>query len=402
MRKLAIFLGVACLLGLSAVPVYAQPPALPHAFYGSVTINNSPAPVGTQVEARGTGVETGIAGNPVTTTASGIYGTTNPFEPRLVVQGDITEGTTLTFYVNGYSTGQTHSWHSGEVTELNLSVTTPEPPPPTTSPTPPPPPITITPVDIPGFTATVLLEVDDEGIVQTTTRLTTNDGKMSLDISQGTRMLDADGNPLTSISAGVEPSPPAPPPEAAVILAYNLGPAGATFEPPLTLTMTYDPGEIPEGVAEEDLYIAYWDSSEWVILETTVDTVAKTVSCQVSHFGLFAVFSPAPEVQHTLTISSTTGGSVTTPGEGIFTYDEGTAVSLAATPDSGYRFVNWTGDVGTVADTASASTSITMDGNCSITANFEEVPAEVNWPLIGGIIGGVILVALLIFYFVRR
>ena len=384
MKKLAIFLGVACLLVLSAVPVYAQPPLLPHAFYGSVTINNSPAPVGTQVEARGTGVETGVAGNPVTTTASGIYGTTNPFEPRLIVQGDITEGATLTFYVNGHSTGQTHPWHSGEVTELNLSVTIPEPPPPTT----PPPPPTVTPVDIPGFTATVPLEVDDEGIVQTTTRLTTDDGKMSLDISQGTSMLDADGNPLTSISAAVEPSPPAPPPESAVILAYNLGPAGATFEPPLTLTMTYDPGEIPEGVAEEDLYIAYWDSSEWVILETTVDTVAKTVSCQVSHFTPFAVFSPAPEVRYDLTISSTTGGSVTTPGEGTFTYDEGTAVNLVATPDSGYRFVSWTGDVDTIADTASASTSITMDGNYSITASFEAIPPDEYGLTISSTTGG--------------
>ena len=50
-----------------------------------------------------------------------------------------------------------------------------------------------------------------------------------------------------------------------------------------------------------------------------------------------------------LTISSTAGGSVTTPGEGTFIYDTGTVVSLVANPLSGYQFVNWTGDVGTVA-----------------------------------------------------
>jgi outer membrane protein assembly factor BamB len=76
-----------------------------------------------------------------------------------------------------------------------------------------------------------------------------------------------------------------------------------------------------------------------------------------------------------LTISSTAGGSVTNPGEGTFTYDRGTVVNLIAQAEAGYRFVNWTGDVGTVADVYDATTTITMDGDFSITANFEQIPA---------------------------
>ena len=53
----------------------------------------------------------------------------------------------------------------------------------------------------------------------------------------------------------------------------------------------------------------------------------------------------AGPVQHELTISSTTGGSVDIPGEGTFTRDAGTEVNLVATWDSGYRFVEWTGDM---------------------------------------------------------
>jgi len=75
----------------------------------------------------------------------------------------------------------------------------------------------------------------------------------------------------------------------------------------------------------------------------------------------------------TLTIASTAGGSVTTPEEGTFTYDEGEEVNLVATPDAGYQFVNWTGDVGTIADVNDATTTITMDGDYSITANFVAV-----------------------------
>jgi hypothetical protein len=70
-----------------------------------------------------------------------------------------------------------------------------------------------------------------------------------------------------------------------------------------------------------------------------------------------------------LTISSTVGGE-TTPGEGASTYDEGTVVNLVATPDAGYRFVEWTGDVGTIANVSAASTTITMNGDYSITAEF--------------------------------
>jgi uncharacterized repeat protein (TIGR02543 family) len=45
-------------------------------------------------------------------------------------------------------------------------------------------------------------------------------------------------------------------------------------------------------------------------------------------------------------------------------------VSLVAIPDAGYRFVNWTGDVGTITNVNAASTTITMNGDYSITANF--------------------------------
>lgn len=95
------------------------------------------------------------------------------------------------------------------------------------------------------------------------------------------------------------------------------------------------------------------------IFLTIVALIAGAVGCE-----------PAPGPQHNLTIANTAGGEVTMPGEGTFTYNEGTAVSLIATPDGGYRFVNWTGDVGTVGGIDSAATTITIDDSYSITANF--------------------------------
>ena len=81
----------------------------------------------------------------------------------------------------------------------------------------------------------------------------------------------------------------------------------------------------------------------------------------------------------TLTIDSTAGGvvtvnNVTIPGKSILTYDAGTVVSLNATPDSGYQFVRWTGDVYTVDNVRASETIITMNGHYSITADFEVLP----------------------------
>lgn len=74
--------------------------------------------------------------------------------------------------------------------------------------------------------------------------------------------------------------------------------------------------------------------------------------------------------EYDLTISSTEGGSVTTPGEGTFTYGDGAVINLAAEAEAGYHFVNWTGDMNTIADVNDATTTITVDSHYSITANF--------------------------------
>jgi hypothetical protein len=71
-----------------------------------------------------------------------------------------------------------------------------------------------------------------------------------------------------------------------------------------------------------------------------------------------------------LSINSTAGGSVTAPGEGVSQYDPGESVDLVAEAEEGYRFVEWTGDVGSIGDADSAMTYIIMNSGYSITANF--------------------------------
>jgi hypothetical protein len=74
---------------------------------------------------------------------------------------------------------------------------------------------------------------------------------------------------------------------------------------------------------------------------------------------------------YSLAVATTSGGSVTEPGQGTFVYQGGSIVDLIAQPDEGYEFVKWTGDVDAIADVNAAQTTIIVDSSSSITANFE-------------------------------
>jgi hypothetical protein len=89
---------------------------------------------------------------------------------------------------------------------------------------------------------------------------------------------------------------------------------------------------------------------------------------------------------YNLTITSTAGGDVTTPVEGMYTYAANATVNLTATPDSGYRFVNWTTTAGTFGSDTAATTTFTMPAqDATVTAHFalgvfiDDVP-DVNQP----------------------
>ena len=105
--------------------------------------------------------------------------------------------------------------------------------------------------------------------------------------------------------------------------------------------------------------------------------IVVVVGCSCGFFG-----SGGYGEYCTLTIISSAGGAVTYPGEGTFIYAAGEVVNLMAEPDEGYHFVNWTGNVGTIANMNYAFTTITMDDSYSIQANFLEgssIPLGVDY-----------------------
>ena len=125
--------------------------------------------------------------------------------------------------------------------------------------------------------------------------------------------------------------------------------------------------------ADEGYRFVRWEGDEDSIANIGDVSDFSTRVTMNGDYRIAAEFEKIPE--YVLTISSTPGGSVTTPGEGTRTYNATKMVGLVAEPDVGYGFVNWSGNVTTIADVSAAKTKITMKGHCSIRANFEEEEA---------------------------
>ncbi|HEY82864.1 MAG TPA: hypothetical protein G4O01_06195 [Dehalococcoidia bacterium] len=129
------------------------------------------------------------------------------------------------------------------------------------------------------------------------------DGNAQLYIPKDTIGKNRMGSLLSSISIKEMAEPPAPPAETAIIgPVYNIGPDGATFDPPIELTLKYDPSLLPPGANEKKLVIAWWDkmAKEWVELESSVDPEADTITAKVSHFTAFAILVPTRPASFTL------------------------------------------------------------------------------------------------------
>jgi uncharacterized repeat protein (TIGR02543 family) len=120
----------------------------------------------------------------------------------------------------------------------------------------------------------------------------------------------------------------------------------------------------------------------------------------------------APTATLTITVN---GSGFAAPAMGEHEYSADEAVTITATPDSGWQFDGWDGDV---ANSNSATTTVTMDASKTVTANFSETPVTTTpppattvpnpdeetplnmWLIIGSVLG-ILVVGGVVYYFVR-
>lgn len=161
------------------------------------------------------------------------------------------------------------------------------------------------------------------------------DNQCSVNIPTGTIGLTEDLQPITQLSVVPMTTIPTPPEGNDIIgVAYDLGPSGATFDPPITVTFTYDPDQVTGDPSNLKIAIYIKDKItgeyHWKTLTNIhVDPDTHTISGDTDEFTIFAIVAPTP-VETTLA-ETTTPVQTTTPA------------APAATP------TNWNLIVGIVA-----------------------------------------------------
>ena len=296
---IALIVALGCLLVLPGLAVAQDgEPTLPHGFYGTVKVRttatgtNVNAPVGTVVSAKVDGVEKGR----ITVTTPGEYGGPSITEGKLLVSDVAGQGSPIQFYINDVCladvpAGGWPGFDSGAIDELNLTAYCVAPPPPP-GPGAPWAPIPRE-IEVVLDEESVFYDISRYGeLLEDIERISEQCG-LTISIPEGTIALDEDGDPLDIIEL-IPDDPVCPPPEDAYIigLTCDFRPNGATFDPPIEVEVSYDPADVPEDIAEEDLVLAYCDEEtlEWVVLEDfDVDTVNNTVTGGVPHFTIFAI-----------------------------------------------------------------------------------------------------------------
>lgn len=274
--------------------------------------------------------------------------------------------------------------------------------------------------------------LDDQGGTTVEVILTSDDGLVTAIFPLGTQVLDAEGNVLDDLIIWIiilHTPPPAPEDCNVIGPVYDFGPDGATFEPGITMIFTYDPADIPDGVNEEDLILAYWDGDNWNFLPTTVDAVAHTVTTEVSYFTSFAILAGIGVAAFTASDLSITPAEVESgeevtisvlvanTGELASSYEvalniDGVVVAseevaLAAGASEGVSFTTAKDVAGTYEVTVGGLSGTFVVKEAAPTPPPSPPPAPppakgTNWWLIGGIIAGCIIIGMLILLVARR
>jgi hypothetical protein len=271
--------------------------------------------------------------------------------------------------------------------------------------------------------------VTDKGVFIKPVTAQTQDGLCKIIIDKGTIGLTRHKKPLSEIiMTEMEETPALPEYAHRIGLTYNLGPDGATFEPPATLIISYEHYEIPEGVAENDLVVARWDTEagEWVELVSTVDPSANTTRASVEHFTAFTIFGYESAIEPGLfsvgsldvaptevDIGETVTISLLVANAGSEAGSYKVVLKINGTIEASKHVVVNASSTEQVSFTTSKDVAgiYTVDAN-GLTCSFKvrEKPAPpllqpvkpINWLALGGTIAGVVVVGLLIFFLVRR
>ncbi len=134
---------------------------------------------------------------------------------------------------------------------------------------------------------------------------------------------------------------------------------------------TIDPIPV-SAVANTGYAFAKWGTKDGAVI---ADIYAPETTVSLSGDATIVAFF-AESCSLTMSISPEEGGS-TTPGIGTNLVPKNNAISIAAAPNAGFRFVSWSYSGAIVmTDVLSSATTAILSGDAALTANFAEIPSS--------------------------
>jgi hypothetical protein len=141
----------------------------------------------------------------------------------------------------------------------------------------------------------------------------------------------------TSVPAGVVPG-----------TAWDFGPDGIVFSAPVTMTIAYDPANVPSGIDEAELRIHKVVNGALVQQNAgLVDLVNKTVSAEVDGFSVLVIFPRDPEFPEDIEGPVVKSIEVLDPSTGL--YGSATALDVSAADATLTMRVHLTDDISGVS-----------------------------------------------------
>ncbi|HEY49153.1 MAG TPA: RDD family protein [Dehalococcoidia bacterium] len=131
-----------------------------------------------------------------------------------------------------------------------------------------------------------------------------------------------------------------------------------------------------EGYYDDEYYDEYYEQGEpeyvgagrrlvAFIVDTIIIFIVTTIIALIVNFSV-----PVTSLE----TRSTVGGIVVEPGEDTYWYDTDAEARITAEADEGYGFLQWWGDIDTVADFTASDTTIIMYDDYDIRADFYKLP----------------------------
>lgn len=148
-----------------------------------------------------------------------------------------------------------------------------------------------------GRAADLRLAIAEDGTLMQPLSASSLTSIVTISMTQGMKVYDSNGQAVTSLTITMmDPAPP-PPEGYTMISAFNFLPGGITFDPKADITLEYFSAQLPKGVSEANLKIAYFDQAtlQWIILDNSefeVNPGTNKITFTTTHSGIYAIVAP--------------------------------------------------------------------------------------------------------------